>query len=175
MEEKAISKAKKSRVNKEINAPSVRLIDAEGGQKGIVNLADALRLAEESNLDLVEVSPNAEPPVCRIMDFGKYRFQHKSKQKANKKQRRQNKEMKFRPVTDVGDYQIKMRKIMAFLQNGDTVRITVRFRGREMMHQQLGLDLLKRVEADAQEICIIDQMPKLEGRQLMMVLRPKKS
>jgi len=138
---------------------------------------DALKKAIEVGLDLVEVSPNAEPPVCRIMDFGKFRFENsKKKQGAKKKQRRtQVKEIKFRPRTEVGDYKVKLNKLTKFLENGDKTKVTMRFRGREFAHQELGMELLKRVVADLEEIANVEQMPGMEGRQMVMVLGPKKS
>jgi translation initiation factor IF-3 len=138
---------------------------------------DALKKAIEVGLDLVEVSPNAEPPVCRIMDFGKFRFENsKKKQGAKKKQRRtQVKEIKFRPRTEVGDYKVKLSKLTKFLENGDKTKVTMRFRGREFAHQELGMELLKRVVADLEEIANVEQMPSMEGRQMVMVLGPKKT
>ncbi len=138
---------------------------------------DAVKKAIEVGLDLVEVSPNAEPPVCRIMDFGKFRFENsKKKQGAKKKQRRtQVKEIKFRPRTEVGDYKVKLSKLTKFLENGDKTKVTMRFRGREFAHQELGMELLKRVVADLEEIANVEQMPGMEGRQMVMVLGPKKS
>ena len=138
---------------------------------------DALKKAIEVGLDLVEVSPNAEPPVCRIMDFGKFRFENsKKKQGAKKKQRRtQVKEIKFRPRTEVGDYKVKLNKLTKFLENGDKTKVTMRFRGREFAHQELGMELLKRVVADLEEIANVEQMPSMEGRQMVMVLGPKKT
>ncbi len=138
---------------------------------------DALKRAIEVGLDLVEVSPNAEPPVCRIMDFGKFRFENsKKKQGAKKKQRRtQVKEIKFRPRTEVGDYKVKLNKLTKFLENGDKTKVTMRFRGREFAHQELGMELLKRVVADLEEIANVEQMPGMEGRQMVMVLGPKKT
>jgi translation initiation factor IF-3 len=128
-------------------------------------------------MDLVEVSPNAKPPVCKIMDFGKYKFQlNKKNAVAKKKQTRiQIKEIKFRPGTETGDYNVKLRKILGFIEKGNKVKITVRFRGREMMHRDLGAELLKRLEADVEEFAVVEQMPKFEGRQMMMVLAPKKA
>jgi len=136
----------------------------------------AIAIAKEQSLDLVEVSPNAEPPVCRIMDFGKYLFEQKKKTQAGKTKQRQTqlKEVKFRPGTDIGDYQIKLRNLTKFLEQGDKAKVTLRFRGREMAHQQLGMDLLKRVEGDLIEYGTVEQFPKMEGRQLVMVLAPKK-
>ncbi len=138
---------------------------------------DALKKAIEVGLDLVEVSPNAEPPVCRIMDFGKFRFENsKKKQGAKKKQRRtQVKEIKFRPRTEVGDYKVKLSKLTKFLENGDKTKVTMRFRGREFAHQELGMELLKRVVVDLEEIANVEQMPGMEGRQMVMVLGPKKT
>ncbi len=138
---------------------------------------DALQKAQDVGLDLVEVSPNAEPPVCRIMDFGKYRFENsKKKQGAKKKQRRtQVKEIKFRPRTEVGDYKVKLSKLTKFLENGDKTKVTMRFRGREFAHQELGMELLKRVVADLEDIANVEQMPGMEGRQMVMVLGPKKT
>jgi translation initiation factor IF-3 len=138
---------------------------------------EALQKAKDVSLDLVEVSPNAEPPVCRIMDFGKYKFENsKKKQGAKKKQRRtQVKEIKFRPRTEVGDYKVKLNKLTKFLENGDKTKVTMRFRGREFAHQELGMELLKRVVADLEEIANVEQMPSMEGRQMVMVLGPKKT
>jgi len=137
----------------------------------------ALAKAKSVGLDLVEVSPNAEPPVCRIMDFGKFRFENsKKKQGAKKKQRRtQVKEIKFRPRTEVGDYKVKINKLIKFLESGDKAKVTMRFRGREFAHQELGMELLKRVIADLEEFGNVEQMPSMEGRQMVMVLGPKKT
>ena len=138
---------------------------------------EALEKAQEAGLDLVEVSPNAKPPVCRIMDFGKYRFENSKKQQASKKKqkRTQIKEIKFRPRTEEGDYQVKLRKLRSFLENGDKTKVTMRYRGREFAHQELGMQLLKRVEADLEDIANVEQMPNMEGRQMVMMLGPKKS
>ncbi len=138
---------------------------------------EALAKAKGVSLDLVEVSPNAQPPVCRIMDFGKFKFENsKKKQGAKKKQRRtQVKEIKFRPRTEVGDYKVKLNKLTRFLENGDKTKVTMRFRGREFAHQELGMELLKRVVADLEEIANVEQMPGMEGRQMVMVLGPKKT
>jgi len=137
----------------------------------------ALEKAQGVGLDLVEVSPNAKPPVCRIMDFGKYRFENSKKQQASKKKqkRTQIKEIKFRPRTEEGDYQVKLRKLRAFLENGDKTKVTMRYRGREFAHQELGMQLLKRVEADLEDIANVEQMPNMEGRQMVMMLGPKKA
>ncbi|MCW8852972.1 MAG: translation initiation factor IF-3 [Gammaproteobacteria bacterium] len=168
---------KKTRVNGEITYPEVRVIDHEGEQLGILTSEEALKKAKDVSLDLVEVSPNAEPPVCRIMDFGKFKFENsKKKQGAKKKQRRtQVKEIKFRPRTEVGDYKVKLSKLTKFLENGDKTKVTMRFRGREFAHQELGMELLKRVVADLEEIANVEQMPGMEGRQMVMVLGPKKT
>lgn len=142
----------------------------------MVTLEEAKRLAAEAGMDLVEVSPNADPPVCKIMDYGKFLFdQNKKLQTAKKKQKQiQVKEIKFRPGTDIGDYNVKLRSLVKFLEEGNKTKITVRFRGREMAHREIGMDLLKRVEKDLEEIAIVEQFPKMEGRQMVMVLGPKK-
>ena len=154
----------------------MRLIDSEGEQAGILGLDEAIEKAADAGLDLVEVSPNAEPPVCRIMDFGKYLFEQKKKQQSGKTKTKQVqvKEIKFRPGTDIGDYKIKLRKLIEFLEEGDRVKVTLRYRGREMAHQELGVKLLKRVEKDLEDYGTVEQFPKMEGRQLVMVLTPKK-
>ena len=155
----------------------MRLISKDGEQLGIVPLKAALRQAEEADVDLVEIAPNAKPPVCKIMDFGKYRYeQSKKRDEARKKQKQvQIKEIKFRPGTDEGDYQIKMRNIRRFLTDGDKVKVTLRFRGREMAHQNLGAKLLQRVEEDLAEEAQVEQRPKMEGRQMVMMIAPKKA
>ncbi|MFQ6024058.1 MAG: translation initiation factor IF-3 [Acidiferrobacterales bacterium] len=169
------TKKKETRLNEQITAAEIRLIDAEGNQVGVVPRAEALERAEEVGLDLVEISPNVAPPVCRLMDYGKYQYQaKKTRQAAKKKQKQiQVKEVKFRPGTDVGDYQVKLRNLIRFLKNGDKVKVTLRFRGREMRHQELGLELLKRVEHDLQEYGTVEQQPSKEGRQIVMVINPK--
>ena len=138
-------------------------------------LAEALEAAQKETLDLVEISPDAQPPVCKIMDYGKHVFDIKKKVALQKKKQKQTqvKEMKFRPGTDEGDYQIKLRNLVRFLENGDKAKITLRFRGREMAHQQLGMDMMKRVEADLEELAQVEQYPKMEGRQMTMVLAPR--
>lgn len=143
---------------------------------GIVSIAEALQKAEESGLDLVEISPNAEPPVCRVMDFGKFRYEaNKKRHEAKKKQKQvQVKEIKFRPGTDIGDYQVKIKKLVQFLEEGDKAKVTLRFRGREMAHQELGRELLKRVEEDLKDYGAVEQYPKMEGRLMVMVIGPKK-
>lgn len=163
-------------MNEEINSPKVRLIGEDGEQVGVVTSREALTLAEEAGLDLVEIVPTADPPVCRVMDFGKFLFEQNKKKHAAKKKQKQTqiKEVKFRPGTEVGDYQVKMRNITRFLDNGDKVKVTLRFRGREMAHQDLGLKMLERIEDDLGEDCVVEQMPKLEGRQMVMVIGSKK-
>lgn len=152
------------------------MIGKDGEQIGIVSVHKGLSLAVEQELDLVEIVPNAEPPVCRIMDFGKFLFeQNKKKHAAKKKQKQiQIKEIKFRPGTEEGDYQVKMRNIIRFLTNGDKVKVTLRFRGREMTHQELGVKMLDRIEQDLVEYGTVEQFPKLEGRQMVMVIASKK-
>ena len=142
----------------------------------MVPTRQAQDMADEAGLDLVEISPNADPPVCRVMDYGKFRFQQQKKaNEAKKKQKQvQVKEVKFRPGTDIGDYNTKMRKLRAFLEAGDRAKITVRFRGREFAHQSRGIELLKRVENDLGEMIVVEQRPKMEGRQMMMMISPKK-
>lgn len=153
------------------------MIGPDGKQIGVVPTREAQKRAEEFDLDLVEISPDAIPPVCRIMDFGKYQFeQNKLKAVQRKKQKQiQIKEIKFRPTTDIGDYQIKLRKLTEFLAEGNKVKITVRFRGREMLYQDQGIGLLDRIEKELIEVGVVEQRPKLEGRQMVMVLSPKKS
>jgi len=154
----------------------VRLIGVDGEQIGIVPLQQALQTAEEKELDLVEIVPTAQPPVCRIMDYGKYLFEESKKKHAAKKKQKQIqiKEVKFRPGTDQGDYDVKLRNATRFLENGDKVKVTLRFRGREMAHQELGSQMLKRIEEDLSKISTVEQFPKMEGRQMVMVLTPKK-
>ena len=163
------------RLNEDIEASSVRLVNYDGVQIGIVDLQQALDLAREKILDLVEISPDAEPPVCKIMDYGKHVFDLKKKTALQRKKQKQTqvKEMKFRPGTDEGDYQIKLRNVIRFLENGDKAKVTLRFRGREMAHQDLGIAMVKRIEDDLQEIAQVEQYPKLEGRQMTMVFAPK--
>jgi translation initiation factor IF-3 len=157
-------------------ASRVRVIGSDGEQVGVLPIQEALNLAEESDLDLVEIAPQSDPPVCRVMDYGKFKFeQNKKQQSARKKQKQvQVKEIKFRPGTDIGDYQVKLRNLIRFLNDGDRVKVTLRFRGREMAHQELGRDLLKRVETDLEQYGVVEQFPKLEGRQMVMVMSPKK-
>jgi len=162
-------------MNEEIEAKNVRLIDANGKQAGLVSIEDALEQSQIAGLDLVEISPDAEPPVCKIMDYGKKLFEVK-KQKAVQRKKQKNtqvKEMKFRPGTDTGDYEIKLRNMTRFLENGDKAKVTLRFRGREMAHQELGMQMLKRIEVDLDEIGTVEQFPKMEGRQFTMVIAPR--
>jgi len=154
----------------------VRLIGVEGEPIGIVKIEEAMRLAEESDIDLVEIAPTAKPPVARLMDYGKFKYRESKKaHEAKLKQKQiQVKEVKFRPGTDEGDYKIKVRNLTRFLTEGDKTKVTLRFRGREMAHQELGVQLLRRVEADLKEVGTVEQWPKLEGRQMIMILGPKK-
>lgn len=154
----------------------MRLIGLDGEQLGVVKAPEALRLAEENDVDLVEIAPNAEPPVCRLMDYGKFKYQEqKRQQEARAKQKViQVKEVKFRPGTDEGDYQVKLRNLRRFIEDGDKAKVTLRFRGREMAHQELGMRVLERVRDDLEELCQVEAMPKLEGRQMVMVLAPRK-
>ena len=147
-----------------------------GDQLGIVAVADALKIAEEQNVDLVEIAPLAVPPVCKLMDYGKFRYREQKKaHEAKLKQKQiQVKEIKFRPNTDDGDYNIKVGKLVQFLEEGDKAKVTLRFRGREMAHQEFGVRLLERVRKDLEPVAIIEQFPRLEGRQMVMVLAPKK-
>jgi translation initiation factor IF-3 len=151
------------------------LVASDGSQVGVVSLEAALEAAQKETLDLVEISPDAEPPVCKIMDYGKHVFDIKKKVALQKKKQKQTqvKEMKFRPGTDQGDYDIKLRNLVRFLENGDKAKISLRFRGREMAHQQLGMDMMKRIEADLSELAQVEQFPKMEGRQMIMVLAPR--
>lgn len=167
---------KEPRINGEITAREIRLQGAEGEQLGIVSLYEALRQAEDAEMDLVEIAPNAQPPVCRLMDYGKFKYQNAKKQHAAKLKQKQIqiKEVKFRPGTDENDYQIKLRNVIRFLEDGDKAKITLRFRGREMAHQDIGMAQLKRIEADLAELAVVEQFPKLEGRQMVMMLAPKK-
>ncbi len=170
------SAQKRTRLNEDIDAPEVRLIDSDGKQIGVVPIAEARKFAEEADLDLVEIVPTAKPPVCRVMDYGKFRFEQSKKAHAAKKKQKQIqvKEVKFRPGTDEGDYQVKLRNLIRFLTEGDKAKVTLRFRGREMAHQELGHQLLKRIEGDLAEFGTVEQFPKMEGRQLVMILTPKK-
>jgi len=172
-----IANDKQTRRNEDITAPKVRVVGSEGDQIGVMAVREALARAEEESMDLVEIAPQADPPVCRIMDWGKYRFETQKKaQAARKKQKQiQVKEVKFRPGTDDHDYDVKMRNLRRFIEEGNKVKVTLRFRGREMAHQELGRDLLKRVESDMIEETTVEQYPRMEGRQMVMMLSPKKS
>ncbi|WP_444860501.1 translation initiation factor IF-3 [Mergibacter septicus] len=155
----------------------VRLIDQDGEQAGIVSIQQALDMAEQADLDLVEISPNAEPPVCRIMNYGKFLYEKSKTAKEQKKKQKvvQVKEIKFRPGTDEGDYQVKLRSLIRFLEDGDKTKITLRFRGREMAHQQIGIEMLERIKTDLSDLAVVESSPsKIEGRQMVMVLAPKK-
>ncbi|WP_435311402.1 translation initiation factor IF-3 [Primorskyibacter sedentarius] len=162
------------RVNERIRAPEIRLIGAEGENVGVVTPARAMEMAVDAGLDLVEISPNANPPVCKIMDFGKFKYeQQKRESEARKKQKTiEVKEVKFRPNTDTHDYDVKMRNVFRFLEGGDKVKVTLRFRGREMAHQNLGRELLERVADDTKEVGKVENMPKMEGRQMVMMIGP---
>lgn len=154
----------------------MRLIDEQGEQKGIMSRIEAIEFAKELRLDVVEVSPNADPPVCRIMDFGKYLFEENKKANSAKKKQKQIqvKEVKFRPGTEEGDYQVKLRNLTRFLEGGDKAKVTMRFRGREMAHKEVGREKLDRVVKDLEELATVEQQPKFEGRQMVMVFAPKK-
>lgn len=167
-------KAKRAAINEEIEATEVRLINAEGEQVGVVPIEEARTAAAEAALDLVQIA-DSDPIVCKIMDYGKHVFEAKKQQAAQKKKqvRTQVKEMKFRPGTEEGDYQVKLRNLIRFLEHGDKAKVTLRYRGREMAHQEIGLELLKRVEKDLEELGTVEQFPKMEGRQLTMVISPK--
>lgn len=155
----------------------MRLTGLDGESVGIVSLNEALDAALEAGVDLVEISPNAEPPVCRVMDYGKFPFEKAKAAKEQKKKQKQVqiKEIKFRPGTDVGDYQVKLRNLTGFLEDGNKVKVTIRFRGREMAHQNIGVDVLNRLKADTEEFAVVESFPtRIEGRQMIMVLAPKK-
>jgi translation initiation factor IF-3 len=173
-----INIAQKKRIlrNEEIEAYELRVIGDDSKQIGVMNREDALRTAKERGLDLVEVDPNATPPVCKILDYGRYVFeQNKRAHAARKRQKQiQVKEIKLRPGTDKSDYDVKLRNVLRFLEHGDKTKITLRFRGREMVHQDLGVKLLERVREDLNEVALVEQEPKLEGRQLTMVMAPRK-
>jgi translation initiation factor IF-3 len=159
-----------------VTAPEVRLVGVDGEPIGIVDVEKALAMAEEQEIDLVEIAPTAKPPVCRLMDYGKFKYnEQKKRHEAKLKQKQiQVKEVKFRPGTDEGDYQIKLRNLIRFLSDGDKAKVTLRFRGREMAHQEIGARLLERVKADLEEVGIVEQFPKMEGRQMVMVIAPVK-
>src|SRR6266852_3872019 len=171
-----IALERSQRINREITAPEVRLVAENGEQLGIKTVVEALKLAEEANVDLVEIAPLAVPPVCKLMDYGKFRYREQKKaHEAKLKQKQiQVKEIKFRPGTDEGDYKIKLGKLIQFLEEGDKAKVTLRFRGREMAHKEFGERLLERVRKDLDAVGVVEQFPKLEGRQMVMVLAPKK-
>ncbi|MCL7714187.1 translation initiation factor IF-3 [Stenotrophomonas sp. CPCC 101365] len=167
---------KQNRRNQEIRVPRVRVIGSDGEMVGVMTRDEALSMAEDEGLDLVEIQPQADPPVCKIMDFGKFKFEAQKKANEAKKKTKQVeiKEVKFRPVTDEGDYQIKLRKMRGFLEDGDKIKVNIRFRGREMSHQELGREMAGRIEADLGEDIVIESRPRLEGRQMVMMIAPKK-
>jgi translation initiation factor IF-3 len=165
-------KQDRNRVNEQIKSPTVLLINAAGDKVGETDTRDALQLAREAALDLVEIQPNSKPPVAKIMDYGKFLFQQKKKKKKPKELKL--KEVKFRPVTDIGDYEVKLRNLRGFLDEGNKVKITVWFKGREMSHQELGRDLLEKIKADLEALGKVEFFPKLEGKQLIMIMAPKK-
>lgn len=154
----------------------MRLTGADGEAVGVVTIAEAMEAANEAGMDLVEISPNAEPPVCRVMDYGKFLFEKSKAAKEQKKKQKQVqiKEIKFRPGTDIGDYQVKLRNLTRFLEDGDKAKVSLRFRGREMAHQHLGMELVNRIRKDLEEFGTVEQEPKMEGRQIVMVLAPVK-
>ena len=163
------------RVNRDIRAVQVQLIDAEGLNRGVVNIAEAQQLADEAALDLVEIVPNASPPVCKILDFGKFRFLEQKKTSEQRKRQKivEIKEIKLRPGIDDHDYEVKMRSVFRFFEEGDKVKVTLRFRGREMAHQDIGYKLLQRVKVETSPIAKVEAEPLMEGRQMVMVLAPK--
>lgn len=176
MRSSVIAQDRNHRINGEIRVPEVRLTGVDGAQIGIVRTAEALRMAEEADVDLVEIAPNAQPPVCRLMDYGKFRYQEQKKAQEMKARQKvvQVKEVKFRPATDENDYQTKLRALRRFLGDGDKAKVTLRYRGREMAHQDLGAQIMERIRTDLAEEAQIEQNLKLEGRQMIMVLAPKK-
>jgi translation initiation factor IF-3 len=175
--ESTIALDKHQRINADITSPEIRLVGEEGEQLGIVSLADARAKAEAAELDLVEIAPTAKPPVCRIMDYGKFKYREAKKlhEAKLKLKQIQVKEVKFRPGTDEGDYQIKLRNLTRFLGEGDKAKITLRFRGREMAHQEFGVRLLERIRNDLEPHSVVESWPRLESRQMVMLLAPKKT
>lgn len=163
------------RANEQINAPEIRLIDYTGDNLGVVPIGEALARAAETGLDLVEISPNADPPVCKILDYGKLKYEEQKKRNVARKKQKiiEVKEIKMRPNIDVHDYDFKMRAIHRFLDEGDKVKVTMRFRGREMAHQEIGMQVLERVRGDLEQLAKVEQAPKMEGRQMTMVMAPK--
>jgi translation initiation factor IF-3 len=172
----SIAQEREDRRNEQITASRVRVIGADGEMIGIMMTRDAVAKAADLELDLVEVSPNADPPVCKIMDYGKYLYQKDKAQHAARRKQKQIevKEVKFRPTTEEADYQTKLRNMTRFLEEGDKVKVTIRYRGREMAHQELGMKVMDRVKADLVELAVVEQHPKMEGRQAVMVLGAKK-
>nr|WP_086937853.1 translation initiation factor IF-3 [Thaumasiovibrio occultus] len=174
----APAKQNAHRLNEEIRGVrEVRLTGIDGEAVGVVSIEEALNAAHDAGVDLVEISPNAEPPVCRVMDYGKYLFEKSKAAKEQKKKQKQVqvKEIKFRPGTDVGDYQVKLRNLVRFIEEGNKVKVTIRFRGREMAHQEIGVDVLNRLKEDTAELAVVESFPsRIEGRQMIMVLAPKK-
>ncbi len=163
------------RINEQISVPTVRLIDHKGEQVGLISVEEAQKMADEVGLDLVEVAPDAAPPVCKLLDYGKYKYE--AQKKASEARKRQKtfdvKEIKMRPGIDQHDYDVKMRSILKFLEEGDKVKVTLRFRGREMVHQDIGMKVLRRVQDDLGDLVKVEQWPRLEGRQMTMVMSPK--
>ncbi|MCP5160186.1 MAG: translation initiation factor IF-3 [Hahellaceae bacterium] len=175
MKQQGGGRSTKAPINDQIKATEVRLIAADGAQVGIVPLEEAIRQAEASGLDLVQIA-DSDPIVCKIMDYGKRIFEEKKQKAAQRKNQKQAqiKEIKLRPGTEEGDYQVKLRNLIRFLESGDKAKVTIRYRGREMAHQELGMQALERIEKDLEEYGVVEQRPKMEGRQLMMVIAPKK-
>ncbi len=170
------SSSKKPVINEHIDATEVRLVLEDGEQAGIVSIDEARAAATEAKLDLVMIAPEAEPPVCKLMDYGKHIFEIKKQKAASKKKQRKTsvKEIKFRPGTEEGDYQVKLRNLIRFLSDGDKAKVSLRFRGRELAHQHLGMELVQRIKLDLVEYGVVEQDPKMEGRQIVMVLAPVK-
>ncbi|WP_232085417.1 translation initiation factor IF-3 [Candidatus Portiera aleyrodidarum] len=166
---------KEAPINRNIRANKVRLIGKEGEQLGIVSINEAINKAEEYGLDLVQIYNNSESIVCKIMDYGKFIFEQKKQRSAQKKKQIQVKEVKFRPVTDESDYQVKIKSLIRFIENGDRSKVTLRFRGREIAHKELGRKLMERILIDLKDLIIVESKPKLEGKQMTMILTPKKN
>lgn len=162
-------------MNEEIDTPNVRLIDEKGEMVGVVSKREGLAMAQEAGLDLVEVSPNADPPVCKILDYGKFKYEEQKKRhEARRKQKViEVKEIKMRPSIDIHDYAVKIKSARRFIDEGDKVKVTIRFRGRELAHQQLGMNVLNRLKTDMDDVAKVEQMPRVEGRMMMMVIAPK--
>ncbi|MGV6851358.1 MAG: translation initiation factor IF-3 [bacterium] len=177
MEDLLIASHKETRRNRDIRTPKVRVIGSDGSQIGVMLTVKALEMAMDEGLELVEISPNADPPVCKIMDYGKFKFEQAKKNQAAKKKQKQVqlKEIKFRPGTEEGDYQVKLRNIRKFIDHGDKVKLTIRFRGRELAHKEVAMDMMRRLEADLKEEVVIEQRPRMEGRLMVMMISPKKA